>query len=165
MGEHRLFRPKVATRAQAPQIRAPLPSSESKDLRRIPCSAGAGGEAPLLQEGGRVRWLSARALPAALGTIARAASKALNPKEPEETRRRGCRHIGTAPATVPFRRRRFAPGGGFTREHQVLGAPAVNCYFRSLRVIMPAAMEPKPIKPRNGSGEAVCGRLPLLAPL
>ncbi len=37
--------------------------------------------------------------------------------------------------------------------------------MRSLRSIMPAAIEPNPSMPRNGKGEAVCGRRPALDPL
>lgn len=32
------------------------------------------------------------------------------------------------------------------------------------RVNRPVASEPRPSRPRNGSGEAVCGRLPALLP-
>ena len=39
-------------------------------------------------------------------------------------------------------------------------APGMRPHLRSLRTIMPAAMEPNPNMPRKGSGEAVCGRRP-----
>ncbi len=44
-------------------------------------------------------------------------------------------------------------------------APGMHLHLRSLRTIIPAAMEPNPSMPSKGSGDAVCGKRPDLEPL